>query len=327
MRGVTYQIHGVRLRVESDDGPALRSLRRLLEGFPEVEAGIEAEAGWAGCRARVASPEVADACLSLRFAPRALPPPAGARPLFREGSVRALGDGGRLWLTDGWSHLCVDAVTGRAEGEVNPASWTREQEFEESFLRLGLLELLRGQGRFHLRAAALAAGSDVLLAAGDLAGDPPSLAEACVGLKGQVLASGPVLLQSGPDGVAVGEWPALFGRQAEVQPAELRFLAYIRAAPEECRPTLLLFPIERPGPTWIEPLLAREALAALVPASPLLFSTPSLATAHLETLRALVRQCRCYRLLHSPDLRRRPEAAADLLHALSTEPQELVCMS
>ena len=80
---------------------------------------------------------------------------------------------------------------------THPASWTREQEFEESFLRLGLLELLRGQGRFHLRAAALAAGGAVLLAAGDLAGDPPSLAEACAGHKGQVLASGPVLADKG----------------------------------------------------------------------------------------------------------------------------------
>jgi hypothetical protein len=321
MRGVAYHIHGVRLRVESDDGPALRSLRRLLEGFAEVETDTAGLEGGAGGEA----PAAADACLSLRFAPRAVPPPMGAVPLFRQGGVRALGEGGCLWLTDGWSHLCVDAVAGRAEGEVNPASWTREREFEESFLRLGLLELLRGQGRFHLRAAALVAGGAVLLAAGDLAGDPPALAEACAGQRGQVLAGGPVLLQVGPYGVTAGEWPALFGRQAEVQPPELRFLAFIRAAPEECRPTLLLFPIERPGPTRIEPLLAREALAALVPASPLLLSTPTLAPAHLETLRALVRQCRCYRLLHGPELRRRPEAAADLLHALSSPQHEVVC--
>ena len=54
-----------------------------------------------------------------------------------------------------------------------------------------------------------------------------------------------------------------------------------------------------------------------VPASPLLFSTSSLAPAHLETLRALVRQCRCYRLLHGPDLFRRPQAMGDLIGALA----------
>src|SRR5213592_2211226 len=101
MRGATYHIHGARLRVESDDGPALRSLRRLLEGFPEVEMGADGEEGQAGSDAQPDAPAAADACLSLRFAPRAVPPPAGAAPLFRQGAVRALGDGGCLWLTDG----------------------------------------------------------------------------------------------------------------------------------------------------------------------------------------------------------------------------------
>jgi hypothetical protein len=67
----------------------------------------------------------------------------------------------------------------------------------------------------------------------------------------------------------------------------------------------------------VEPLLEREALAALIPASPLLLSNPLLAPAHLETLRVLVRQCRCYRLLHGPDLFRRPQAMGDLIGALA----------
>ncbi len=335
MRGSCYDIYNGRLRVEADDGPALRSLQRLLAGFPEAEEAHGATGDRGECGGERA-PDAAEAQLSLRFAPRPVAPPEGAVPLFRQTGVWVHGEGSRLWFTDGWSRVCVDALAGWAAGEVHPGSWTAAREFE-AVLRLGLLELLRGQGRFPLRAATLVAGEVGILAAGDTGSGKSTLTYGWARRGGAFRGDDTVLLRVGAGGVTAGAWP----EPPRLDPAlaahfpELAGLAPVTeagrprvcpsllppGAPRECRPTVLLLPVVTPGATRVEPLAARAALAELLPASALLLAHRALAPAHLEALRGLVAQCRCYRLYQGPDLLRRPSAVGDLLRALA-RPQD-----
>jgi hypothetical protein len=325
MRRCSYQIGGVWLRVEADDGPALRGLARLLAGCPRVEEPAAGTAIGLGGSDRGGGALVPEVRLTLRFEPRPCLLPGGALPLIRHGEIRVLADGGGLWLSDGWSRLWVDAAAGRAEAEVHPGSWSGSEGFVEGLLRLGLLELLRGQGCFPLRAAVLLAGEVGIVVAGSAGCGKSTLAEGWARSGGVFLGDDMALLRGGPNGVLAEACPRA-ARPDLAAPDPRRVAAPPMAgagrpwpAPRvqaECRPGVLLLPVVRPGATRVEPLSAREALAALLPASPLLLAHRSLAPPHLEALRSLAEQCRCYRLFQGQQLLCRPHAVGDLLRGL-----------
>jgi hypothetical protein len=192
--------------------------------------------------------------------------------------------------------------------------------------------LLRGQGLFPLRAAPVRTGHTVALAAGLLGEAVPTLAAAWERGGGTPLDES-VLLWSDGQGVRAGAWPELPApatgsaaspslfvdqpRLSTVQRPEPHTEPPIPGRRGECRPDVLLFLLPSAGHTRLEPLLTREALASLVSASPLLFTQPELAAAHLETLRAVARQCCCYRLFLALGPRPRAQALSRLLPAIA----------
>jgi hypothetical protein len=108
---------------------------------------------------------------------------------------------------------------------------------------------------------------------------------------------------------------------AATDSSDTRSLGSDSGRPGEHRPDVLLFLMPSAGYTRLEPLLTREALASLFSASPLLFTQPERAAAHLETLRRLARQCCSYRLYLSLGPRRRPQTLSTLLPAIARSHQ------
>jgi hypothetical protein len=230
----------------------------------------------------------------------------------------------------------VDVAAGRAEGDVHPGSWTHERAFEEQFLSLGVHALLRGRGLFHLNATAVLAGDAVALVVGVPGETGSSLAGAWAGGGGAALDESALLWSDG-HGVCAGAWPELSSPAAGSAASSSLFVDQPRLAtaipgkpdaerlvprgPGEYRPDVLLFLLPSAGRTRLEPLLTREALASLAAASPLLFTQPELAAAHLETLRALACQCRCYRLYLGLWPRSRPQSLSHLLPAIARSPE------
>jgi hypothetical protein len=91
---------------------------------------------------------------------------------------------------------------------------------------------------------------------------------------------------------------------------------YARAPVAACLPSLLLFPQIAPGGTRAEAMTPSQALGALIRASALVLLDERVAAPHLEALRRLVAQCRCFRLYHGPDALDDPEQVPRLVETL-----------
>jgi hypothetical protein len=320
-----YDIHGIRVAVRADSAAVAAGADRALSDFAALSARATGKAGRA---ARPVEIELHDV-----GTPRPLP--EGAQPQFRHARVRCYRHQGELWFTDPAATVVLDPEAGRAEGHVAP-SGDPSRLRDDPIFTFPLLELLRHRGLFHVHAAGLARGERGVLLPGDTGAGKSTLTVTLIRAGWDYLSDDALLLRAGPTGVealavpdefhldpALGErFPELAGlaerepysagRRRAFRPEEV----YARSPVPACMPSVLLFPQISPGGTRAEAMAPSQALTALIRVSALVLLDERVAASHLDALRRLVSQCRCYRLYHGPDALADPERVSRLVEQL-----------
>jgi hypothetical protein len=322
-----YDIHGVRVALRTDSAAVAEGAEQALADF--ARRGIRAAA-----EQHRADPSVR---MELHDAPGPAPVPPGAQPQFRHAQVRCYRHRGELWYTSAFSTVVLDPDRGTAEGNVTPGGsrggW---RLLDDAVVTFSLLELLRHRGLYHLHAAGLARDEHGVLLAGDTGVGKSTLTVTLVRSGWDFLSDDALLLRSrlgGVEALAIPDEFHLDPALAQTFP-ELAILrqkesynggtkravelgeVYERGPVPACVPSLLFFPQIAPGPTRAEALAPTQALAALIRTSALVLLDERVAALHLEALRRLVSQCRCYRLYHGSDALEDPECVPRLMEAL-----------
>lgn len=329
-----YDIHGIRVAVRADNPAVAANAERALS-----ELAARTRSGGRGPQTGRCG---ADACgsaapveLELYTGAAPQPVPVDARPQFRHAQVHCYRHLGKLWFTHRASVVVLDPERGRAEGHLaSPlgASGLRD----DPLFTFPLLELLRHRGLYHVHAAGLARGARGVLFPGDTGAGKSTLTVSLIRVGWDYLSDDALLLRSGPGGVEALAIPDEFhldptlavpfpelnvlkeragynhSRRRAFRPEEV----YDCSLAPACVPTLLLFPRIAPGGTRAEAITPSQALAELIRASALVLLDERVAAPHLEALRRLVAQCRCYRLYHGPDALEDPERVPRLVETL-----------
>jgi hypothetical protein len=195
---------------------------------------------------------------------------------------------------------------------------------------------LRHRGLYHVHAAGLARGERGVLLPGDTGAGKSTLTVSLIRAGWDYLSDDALLLRAGPVGVEAlavpdefhldpalaerfPELAVLAGREAYNDGPRRAFRpeeVYARPPVPGCLPSLLLFPQIAHGGTRAEAMTPSQALAALIRTSALVLLDERVAAPHLEALRRLVSQCRCYRLYHGPDALEDPELVPRLVEQL-----------
>jgi len=330
-----YDIHGIRVAVRADSAAVAAGAERALGDFAALSTR---GTGGAAAGARAVEIDLHDG-----GTPRPLPP--DAEPQFRHARVRCYRHRGELWFTDRDGTVVVDPEAGRAEGHVaapgdpsraHGAARPVRELHDDPLFTFPLLELLRHRGLFHVHAAGLARGERGVLLPGDTGAGKSTLTVSLIRAGWDYLSDDALLLRAGPAGVealavpdefhldpALGErFPELAvlaereaynaGPRRAFRPEEV----YDRSPVPACVPSLILFPQIGPGGTRAEAMTPSQALTALIRASALVLLDERVAAPHLDALRRLVSQCRCYRLCHGPDALADPERVPRLVEQL-----------
>jgi hypothetical protein len=332
----TFAWCGVTFRLEVND----RHTAEVLDAhLPEFE--------------RVESAAAADLVLSLHEKTQTLPDEfsrtrkEGRRLVTYEHiTMTRLGD--RSLYEDGASAFLFNRSSGRIDGFVGRKSLESPASFVNLFLTFVLWEAFATRNAFLLHAGAVESpeGRRFLIAANSRQGKST--------LTLSLVRSGYAFLADDLVGLAPDGWLYAFPRDLHLDPRladkfpELAFLKneppYLDLNPKRRlarkhlnalyaggRPPLLslpgidvlLFPEIQPiTRSRFEPLSASAAFTALIPPSALIFVEDNDARLHLEALKTIVENARCYRLILGQDLDRNP---ADTARFFATLPGEKSC--
>jgi len=262
-------------------------------------------------------------------------PPDGAEEVAAHRSIRVFrGDGGRLLLDDARSRMVLDPEEGALEAALAPELRDRPLRDERFLLVLyGVLTFLRYRELYPLHAGAVERDGAGCLLIGASGSGKSSMAVQLVRRGWGYVADDSVALQRIGDGrlTAIGMRRDAYLREADGDNMEregwrechefhpIKYRIPVREAyPDRCRdavvPHAIVFPslTHREGSRWIrsEP---HDALFSLLEHSSVSELEPSRTPEHVQVLRDLVVQARCYRLLAGLDLRNNPAALSDLV--------------
>lgn len=318
-------VHGLDVRIDSNDSALLQDLGRRLEYFRTVAAGR-----WP---VRL-SFETVDEGSAI-----ALAPPVGeARVVYEPRAGRTLYFPERDELYVELPRLRM--LLRPQDGEVSVVLMRGAEErwlATHSMIALAFMELLKRRGIFSLHSAGIEIGNRGLLLAGPNGAGKSTLtlalAEAASGFQGDDL----VFVTKGPESVETLPFPdhvAATPETAALLP-ELKLHEYgIHTLPSGVRKHE--FPIGLDGSAPIAPRMTPKVLVLIEPGDPGQYELQALAEPavlaalapnvlateteasrrHLDTLGALVEGCRCYRLTGRGQL---ASATALLLPALFDE--------
>jgi hypothetical protein len=322
-----YDVHGIRVALRTDSAAVAAGAERALADLP--------------CRSATASGDGVLATVQMDLRAGAVPfrVPEEALPQFRHAQVRCYRHGGELWYESSDATVVLDPESGTAEGHLSPAGAIPSGQWRaqgDAVFTFSLLELLRHRGLFHLHAAGLARDGRGVLLAGNTGAGKSTLTVSLVRAGWDFLSDDAVLLRTSPEGVEALSLPSEFhldptlaerfpelapladrqgygsGEKRAFRPVEI----YERQPIAACVPSLLLFPQIAPGATRAQTLTPTQALTALIRSSALVLLDERVAAPHLDALKRLVSQCRCYWLYHGPDALEDPTCIPELIEAL-----------
>jgi hypothetical protein len=322
-----YDIHGIRVALRTDSVAVAAGAERALAEL--TDRGTRAPA--MGDRATIE--------MDLRAESAPFQVPAEAQPQFRHAQVRCYRHGGELWYESADATVVLDPEAGKAEGRLAPSGAATSHPWRpqgDAVFTFSLLELLRHRGLFHLHAAGLARDGRGVLLAGNTGAGKSTLTVSMVRAGWDFLSDDAVLLRSCPGAVEALSLPSEFhldpalaerfpelallndrpgygsGAKRAFRPVEV----YERQPMASCVPSLLVFPRIAPGATHAQALTPTQALTALIRSSALVLLDERVAAPHLDALKRLVSQCRCYWLHHGPDALDDPTCIPELIEAL-----------
>ena len=322
-----YCIGGVDIRVRSD--------------HPLVDRGLDNIFSYFGFTPSATAPGACPVALDFLTSEPAFSIPSAASQEARFGGVTAWESGRELYLGTGASIARLDPRSGTAEVAIESSSRVRSENLEDdpaTLVGLTLTILLRHRELYGLHAGALAReGTGCLfIADGGCGKSTMSLnlvqqgwdyvSDDFIFLRpsgGRVEASG-LRRNLCMDREATRDYPGLLGRWRDrpFSGAPKRWLEmnalYPRQVKESCVPRVLLFPEIVPEPrSRLRPMTNKaEILGRLMHQSPLLVLESRMSSRHLEVLKRLLLQSRCYRLLAGRDLKEPSTRIANLLSTL-----------
>jgi hypothetical protein len=322
MHARTYELHGVRLEVATDDPRVAELLAPRLRRFAAAPGRL--------------------ADLVFRYTAAAAPLPAGAGR--GDGRLRTVYDApeGDIVYDEAADLLHIvhphriRLVSDAAAGSVHACfAGLRAEDarlLSHPFFTIALLDQLKRRGLYGLHAALLARDGVALIVPGSSGAGKSTLALAL--LRGGFALGGDDLCFLRP--AEAGLQVLAFPDEIDVTEATTRFFPELRRLPagerapgapkwsllpedvypttfvSACRPGALVFPrIGSTPESRLEPMGAAEALLALMPN--VLLTEPRASQAHLDAIGALVRASRCYRLTTGRDFDRLPALLARCL--------------
>lgn len=315
----SYDLHGLRLVVKSDDAAVLDAMGLRLRGFGAALTG---------------GPEIRLEYLTGAKCPPALP--AGGRPVYEtpHGGLDYIAESDTVHGRFGGVGLRCAATAGVARFDASEFTGRDLYLATHPLATISLMELLKRRERYPLHAACLAgADGDGVLIAGPSGSGKSTLTFALVRAGLAFLADDTVFLDHEPDTGEVSvlgfsdalgitsHTAASFGElRSEVAspppgfPKALVRLEDVLAVRTvaSATPRVLVMPeIVHGRPSHLSELDPREALLRLVP--DVLLTDPASTQAHLAALAALLAQVRCHRLECGPDLEQNARLVAELL--------------
>jgi hypothetical protein len=315
----TYQLGEFSLELAHDADVPTGGLESLLEDLSFAEAD-----GASGTRFS----------LRLTVGRGGSAPVSTAETVFDLDGLRGMRAAGEFWLTDGETVMHLRPPEGTAEVRLHDSFLDQEPMVRRNFWAFGLMKLLRARDHYALHAACLVsrANEGLLIVAAPGSGKS-TLTLGLLGRGWRYLSDDAVLLRRDEQNVvalALRKWvyvDASAGhRYAHVDPVGvadgdggLRHRIDVeRSWPgrtaTRCLPRTLIFPsiADRPQ-SRLEPLAPAATLGVLLRESgPQLFE-PEMMGPHMETLRLLVAQCRCFALHSGRDLLDDPGALETML--------------
>jgi hypothetical protein len=317
----TYHIHGVNLTLHSDPAfwPALHA---RLGSFSTAEPGpvdVTFEV--------VRVPDAAQHVVA--------PPESPSRPVYRPttGDVLYVPMTDELYINyQDRARVMCSPQQSRVRVSVTDAEAANEWLVSHPLLTLPLVELLKYHALYSLHAAGLCRNGQALLLAGGSGAGKTTLTLALLRAGFGFLGDDLVFFTTAADGLQVLAFPdeidvtattaAMFPElRALVQTPllagwpkrRLRAEAVYGVPPTwQCRPAALVFPrVAHADRSALFPISSDAALREV--ASNVLLTAPAAAQAHLTALRALVANCRCYRLETGRDMDDLPRLLGRLL--------------
>lgn len=316
---LSYQLHGLHLRVTSPDQPIRQRLARVLAPFaaPEIT-------------------ELADIRLELRLlTTESLPPWQPAGEIVSESRLLRCALDGEILSAHfpRWGTVTVDLATGLIQGDLLPGALSHYGAFDDMVI-IALGPLLRRRGFFSLHAFAASQADQAVLLVGDIGAGKTTTGLSLLEAGWKLVSNDSPLLRREGEAVLACAYPGLLAayddtvarfatlRRFQGEPGALAakraFAAHEAYGDaiwqQQARASLLLFPQIEPGlaVSRTEPLGGPEALLALLPNSIERWDRDYISP-HLAILQALVSQVPAYRLRLAPDVPALPGLIAQLL--------------
>ncbi|MCP3956978.1 MAG: hypothetical protein GY719_03915 [bacterium] len=322
-----FRFSGVDVRVRSDHPLVARGLDNLFSYF--------------GLTASATAPDVCPVALDVLTSEPALSIPSAASQEARFGGVRIWSAGRELYLGAGASVVRLDPRSGNGVVAIGSSPRVRSENLGDdpaTLVILALTLLLRHRDLYGLHAGALAwEGTGCLFVADGRCGKS-TMALNLVQQGWDYVSDDFVLLRPSGNRVeavalrrnicvgrkATRDYPGLLGRWRDRPfPGDTkRWLEmsslYPRQVKDSCVPTVLVFPEIISGPrSRLRPLTDKaEILGRLMQQSQLLVLESEMSSRHLDVLKRLLLQSRCYQLLAGRDLKEPSPLISELLSPL-----------
>ena len=322
-----YRLGGVSIRVRSD--------------HPLVARGLDNIFSYLGFPASTTAPGDCPVALDFLASEPAVSLPPTAREEARFGGVTVWEAGREVYLGAGASIARLDPRSGTAVAAIDASPWVRPENLEVdpvTLVILALTILLRHHELYGLHAGALAREGTGCLFVADGRCGKSTMSLNLVEQDWDYVSDDFVLLRPSGGRVeavplrrnlcmgreAARDYPGLLGRWRDrpFAGASKRWLEmsalYPRQVKESCVPGVLLFPEIVPAPrSRLVPLTDKaEILGRLMHQSQLLIVESGMSARHLEVLKRLLLQSRCFQLLAGRDLKERPTEISNLLSPL-----------
>lgn len=321
-----FDIHGVHLRVSSDDAEVQQQIGRRLRwlrgasdgGRPDIDIRIRAD----------------------RDAPE-LVAPAQRRRVYDppEGEVSVCVETGRLWMQSGGVSVLLDPVAGHVDVRVVEPTAQQRWLVSHGFFTVILVEALKHRARYPVHASSCERDGRAVLFAGSSGSGKTTLCLALLRAGFGYLGDDTVFIDaSGAEPIALAfpdeiditsTTAALFPELSELVSQEppcgaskLPVLAedlYGTKPTRRAQPVALVFPRIASGKSALTPCSTSDALRELV--ANVLLTEQTATQAHLDVLGRLARDLPAFRLETGQDLDRLPALMQPLIARL-TSPRE-----